>query len=619
MSTANLQNAIWLGSQRLHIFPLYPVRVDTGKTACACNDGENCKRIGKHPIHDDFAERATCDEGAIRLLWEPCPDAEIALLTGQKSGIVALEIRPSKDNPNPLQGYAVPPAPAIVCAGNTVRLYSAPDEPIKKRVKLKSGLALRGEKSFVVLPDAIAANGEKYDWAPSQTLKVPISPLPSYFENPAYFAAEADEFDHESSGPTREDLDARNVDPYYHDEPTRESFNRDEPPNATNAAPKTREKRAYSLGEIFESEDPPDNSICGGLGIWHGDRPMALVGAWGTAKTWIMIWLALQLATARPLFDNPQWPVKRPLRVIIFDYELNLRVYKKRLRELCTTMGIDYRAIRDSIYYYERPKFYLTDPNAYQRFLEESKGFDVILIDALRGAAPGVDENKSEFRDNIDKLAELASQANQFVCLLHHAGKGEDSKFRGTSGIGDAVGVMFTVTNDKVDPRGPKKLHNEKMGSNADDYVDDFFVLLKRDECESGNGPMRITFMAAEQAKEKAENIEKEEWIDTKKKILRKVQAVPGISKNELQKAVGGNSGTFDKVLAHLEKKLQYIENKGNGTRHKYEITSTGVEWLNNDPRYAARTYGPNASTTPNAPPPFDTTDDTPEPAKGDA
>ena len=436
-----------------------------------------------------------------------------------------------------------------------------------------------------------------------------------------------DEYDDESSGPTPEDLNARNADPNFQDEPPRASVNPDEPQPATNAAPKTREKRAYSLGEIFESEDPPDNSICGGLGIWHGDRPMALVGAWGTAKTWIMIWLALQFATARPLFDNPQWPVKRPLRVIIFDYELNLRVYKKRLRELCETMGIDYRTIRESIYYYERPKFFLTDPNAYQRFLEESKGFDVILIDALRGAAPGADENKSEFRDNIDKLAELASQANQFVCLLHHAGKGEDSKFRGTSGIGDAVGVMFTVTNDKNDPRGPKKLHNEKMGSNADDYVDDFFVLLKRDEREDGNGPMRITFMDAEQAEEQAdEKVEQfadGEWNDRMKRILIVVRKNQPISKNKLFEIVKGNKGKFEKLTKWLLEK-GHIENKGTDKRHKYELTQVGQEWLDKGSPYAARIPGPNASTTPNAPPssadnappPFDTSTDTPEPAK---
>ena len=636
MSTANLTHAIWLGSrQGLHIFPLYPVRTDGEKPACACNDGANCKRIGTHPIHDDFASVATCDENAIRLLWEPCPDAQIALLTGQKSGIVALEIRPTDENPNPLRGYAVPSAPAIVCAGKTVRLYGAPDEPIEKRRDLGNGLALRGENSYVVLPEAIAANGEKYEWAPGQTLQMTrISPLPSEFVNPPRhdepeFTAEWHGTDNQ---PTPEDLNAWNEEQTYHDAEPRDSVNRDEPEikaqwsgterqhEAQPAANTARKTGAISLGELMESEDSSDATICAPLGISFGDRPMLIVGAFGTAKTWIMIKLALEFATGRPLFGNSAWPIPRPLRVFIFDYELSIKAYKKRIRQLCETMGIDYQTIRERIYYYQRPKFYLTDPNAYDRFLEETKDFDIILGDALRGAAPDVDENKSEFRKNLDILHDVATTGNRFVCWLHHAGKDGNRGFRGTSGIGDAAGVMFTVTNDDKDRKGPKKFHHDKLGPNGDDFVDDFFIQLRKDG-EDGNGPMRITSMTEEEAKKQAEAepMEKEEWLDTKKKILKKLQSSAGISRNELYDAVKGNRATFDKVLKHLVEKLRYVENQGAATNHKYVITTAGQEWLDKGSRYARHTPGPNAPTNPNkahasddAPPPIETTPEQP-------
>lgn len=620
MSTANLQNAVWLGSRGLHIFPLYPVRSNSGKTACACNDGANCKRIGKHPIHDDFAERATCDENAIRLLWEPCPDAEIALLTGQKSGIVALEIRPNDDNPDPLRGYAVPPAPAIVCAGKTVRLYSAPDEPIKGRVKLGNGLALRGEKSFVVLPDAIAANGEKYDWAPGQALQTTrISPLPSYFLNPPRhdepeFTAELHSTDYQ---PTPEECAAWNKEQEYRDEPSRASVNPDEPEikaqwsgterqhesqPATNATP--QQWRVIPLDELFETPDPPDNSICAALGIWHGDRPMGIIGASGTAKTWIMDWLALQFATGRPLFGNPEWPIKRPLRVLILDYELSRRVYKKRLGNLCETMVINYRDVNGMLCYGEHPPFYLTDDKAEECIRQITAQFDVVLIDALRPAAPNADENMSDFRRYIDLCTRIAMATGQLFVFLHHAGKTQGPEPRGSSGIRDAFGATFNITaGDNL--KAPLRVENKKMGPNADNVVEPFFIQLTRDG-EDGKGPMRITFMTEEQAEEQAEEkvgqFAEGEWSDRMKRILTVIRKNPGKSRNVIGEIVKGNKPKRDKIIDWLLKN-GLIENKGTDKSHKYEITAAGQEWIDKGSRYAPRVSGPNASTTPNAPP----------------
>lgn len=477
--------------------------------------------------------------------------------------------------------------------------FRAPERPLDAAIALTRGLTLRGEDADPSFIAGLPPLPENLQRAIEERNRDAILRDDSRVES---CAAPPDEYEQHLS------------EQHYQDEQSRVSFSPDEPDikaqwsgtdnqrneskPATNAAPK---KGAVSLGELFESEDSSDATICAPLGISFGDRPMLIVGAFGTAKTWVMIKLALEFATGRPLFGNPAWPINRPLRVFIFDYELNRKVYKKRLRELCETMGIDYQTIRENIYYYERPKFFLTDQRAYDRFLEESKDFDVILGDALRGAAPNVDENKSEFRKNLDVLHDVATAGNKFVCWLHHAGKDENSRFRGTSGIGDAAGVMFTVTNDTKDRRAPKKLHHEKLGSNGDDFVDDFFIQLKRDERDDGNGPMRITFMTEEESKAqlKAEPIEKEEWLDTKKKILKKLQSSAGISRNELYDAVKGNRATFDKVLKHLVEKLRYVENQGTATNHKYAITTAGKEWLDKGSRYAAPVPKPNAPTNP--------------------
>lgn len=506
--------------------------------------------------------------------------------TEDASFVVAVELTAeyAANNPKAVEWLRATNAPYDEPTPDIARfLFRCDVQPVDHAIEYKRGITLRRE-------------GEAAD--PSFAESLPWLPL-RYRER-----IEEKNQDAILRDESRNQYDASSEGQYQHDEPSRESFNPDEPPTAQPATNSARKKGAISLREVLAYKAPTDKKICASLGITLGDRPMILVGAFGTAKTWIMLSLAIEIAAGLPYFGNPDWTPVRPLRVFILDYELSIEIYQEKCSELCETKGIDPQSIWDNIYYYERPGFYLKDEDARVRILNETKGFDVILGDALRGATRGTDENKSEFRDHIDLLRDIAMDGNKFVCFLHHAGKDETKGFRGSSGIGDAAGHMFIVTNTTTDKRGPKRVHHEKLG-NGRDLVDDFFIQTKRDG-EDGKGPMRITFMTENESKkqdvEKTEKVSTDEFRDRMRQVASIVSKnKAGISQNEIIKAAKANSDTIKDVIKALVK-YGSIKTQGTGTNHKYLITAAGQEWLDKGPRYAARTPGQNAPKTPNAP-----------------
>ncbi len=375
-------------------------------------------------------------------------------------------------------------------------------------------------------------------------------------------------------------------------------YQRNESQPATNAS--ERRYRRISLRELLERTPPPDESICKKLGLSLRDRPMGIVGYSGSGKTWIANWFELQLATGRPLFGNPEWTIDRPYRVLHLDYEMNWGVLQERYSELCQTEGIDYIAdVGDRLDYGEHPDFYLNDPDAEAIFERETEGAEVIVIDAFRPAIPGESENDSMIRRFVDMVRRLSARTGKlFVFLLHvgHAGRNQPAEPRGTSAVKDASGAVFSVYGELL---GPKTIENTKMGGSARRLAPKFGVIFER-VGDPENGPMSLTFKAAEQAAEKpkTETIEKEEWADTMRKILIAVKKDAGKGKAALYKKVGGNRPTFDTVLQNALRR-GLVENRGTKDHHEYHIAPPGQKWLDDGERYRGRTQGPNVSTIP--------------------
>lgn len=115
-----------------------------------------CEPGGKKPLIKDWPNRATTDPRTIEERWRRCPDANIGILTGKRSGIWALDV----DNPASLDALEAEhgklPATRTHATGSggIHYLYRYPlGEHIGNSAgRLGDGLDVRGEGGYIIVP-----------------------------------------------------------------------------------------------------------------------------------------------------------------------------------------------------------------------------------------------------------------------------------------------------------------------------------------------------------------------------------------------------------------------------------------------------------------------------------
>jgi hypothetical protein len=144
---------------------IVPLRAPIGG-ACSCEDAE-CK--GKHPHITAYSRRASCDEAVLRDWWDKWPDANVGILTGLRSGVVALDVDPRNGGDDALAELEQEhgPLPITVSAetggGGQHYYFRAPSVHIGTR-KLADGLDLQAERGLLVVPPSLHVSGRRYEW-----------------------------------------------------------------------------------------------------------------------------------------------------------------------------------------------------------------------------------------------------------------------------------------------------------------------------------------------------------------------------------------------------------------------------------------------------------------------
>lgn len=78
---------------------------------------------------------------------------------------------------------------------------------------------------------------------------------------------------------------------------------------------------------------------------------------------------------------------------------------------------------------------------------------DLLVLDSLRPLIPGADENDSRIDAALAPLRDLVRAKDTACILLHHAGK-QGGEYRGSTAIGAAVELGFTLASSRdADPR----------------------------------------------------------------------------------------------------------------------------------------------------------------------
>ena len=144
-----------------------------------------CKPHDKTPMVR-WAEQATVERNMLLGWWETYPQANVAIATGKRSGVIVLDVDAGHDGYESLadlQGQygKLPDTPTVKTGTGGEHLYFLhPGCEIRNSAsKLGRGLDIRGDGGYVVAPPSIHPNGNRYEWIvkPSQ---VQFTPMPGW-------------------------------------------------------------------------------------------------------------------------------------------------------------------------------------------------------------------------------------------------------------------------------------------------------------------------------------------------------------------------------------------------------------------------------------------------------
>ncbi|WP_437513058.1 AAA family ATPase [Sorangium sp. So ce1099] len=303
---------------------------------------------------------------------------------------------------------------------------------------------------------------------------------------------------------------------------------------------------------------PPASWIVKGMQLGPG-RPAIFAGYGSSGKTFAAQALALAVASGRPPWQHACFQCEQPRRVIHIDHEQGRRGTFLRYQRLAAGMELDWqRDLEDRLRVAVLPRFFLNAEDAEDAYVELcSDDVGLVIIDALKGATPGSDENDSKIRESLDNLTRVSERTKTAFVVLHHAGKIREGQtdgrmaLRGSSAIYDAAGLVLLMQGEHGKPK--RVMHQKNAPDAGDDIIKDFFLTLEvlRPDGENGEpGASRIVYRSLEEVEgEHSADERKQELIDRVRDV---VAAQPGIGVRALREKIGGKAELVDDAVKSL-------------------------------------------------------------------
>jgi hypothetical protein len=207
--------------------------------------------------------------------------------------------------------------------------------------------------------------------------------------------------------------------------------------------------------------------------------------------------------------------------VLHIDYEQGRHATFKRYQRLARGLGASRLELGDRLHVAVNPGVYLTDVDAESAFARACEGMDLCLVDSLRAATPGADENESMVRACLDCLLRVSEKTGTAFLVMHHAGKGQQGGqlgggggpddpeadlrkiLRSCSAIFDACGSVLVMIAGKGEDASeqPKRVYQAKGAAEAEGRAVESFYLGIEDVEMDGNprAGVRVSYKAIQQ------------------------------------------------------------------------------------------------------------------------
>lgn len=184
-TSAMLDAVLDYGRRGWPVLPLHTVK----RQRCTCG-APSCNSCGKHPRIKAWLQRATTDATIIRQWWRRWPDANVGIVTGARSGIVAIDVDPRNGGENSLDelerqyGELPDTVEAITGGGGRHLLFQHPGGNGRlnnSTGKLGPGLDVKADGGFIVVEPSLHGSGRPYAWELSHHPdEMQPAPLPSW-------------------------------------------------------------------------------------------------------------------------------------------------------------------------------------------------------------------------------------------------------------------------------------------------------------------------------------------------------------------------------------------------------------------------------------------------------
>ena len=573
---------------------------------------------GKTPLVQwrPYQERlATEDE--IRDWWTKWPDANIGLIAGEVSRIIVIDIDSGRVEDVDETARAILKEAStdmiVRTGGGGVHLfYKYPTSGLKvrNRVDAMSGVDIRGDGGYVVVPPSVHQSGKRYKWLrngkPGKKLpdwaKVGrnknSSPGAEHWVDEALRGVEQGRRNHTCASLTGhlagkglglDEIMRRMLDWNLKNDPP---MSDDEVRNTVKSIHKRdRDRAARSFGLIEfifddlpeESEtelDPEPESKSEGVlrpitasellattdtNIDWVVKDILPAGCCGFVaadprgyKTFLLIALGIAIAAKAPFAGR--FDVPKPRRVLGIFAEDSREGLARRLLMLFEGMGLEEGDLADRFHFVIRPQFSL-DSDEHMAELEQlikHGEYDVVFIDPFAEVFTGSENDKGEVAAALSKVKAIRDRTGASVLIAHHLRKPSESD-RGAAtparirGSGYLVGWAEVVMLLNPNEGGIKVDVTLKEAAAPDPFV------LTR--VESGDSLAFVYADAAEEAKRQDDSL--------RRSIIDYVAANPGTSKRQIRDSVGRARARNARTLAALVNDgIIRMEKEGSAHRH---------------------------------------------------
>jgi hypothetical protein len=335
---------------------------------------------------------------------------------------------------------------------------------------------------------------------------------------------------------------------------------------------------------------PPTRWVCEGLHLCPG-RPAMLAGYGFSGKTMAAQSLALSIASRRAVWG---WFMpSREGHVLHIDYEQGRHASFKRYQRLARGLGVSRLELGDRLHVAVNPGVYLTDIDAESAFARACEGMDLCIVDSLRAAAPGADENESKVRACVDLLLRVSEKTGTAFLVIHHAGKGPQRRQLGggggsddpeadlrrilgrSSAIFDACGSVLVMIAGKGEDaaKQSKRVYQAKGAAEAEGHAAESFYLGIEDVELDGNprAGVRLAYKTIQQVNPPTGGSEVlEESVRKVVETVNRHAGRHGIQGKEAMRALAclGAAPCRAAIDAALGRGL--IRNAGTASRHIY-------------------------------------------------